>query len=225
MININALFDISYGLYIICSGDKNKANGFISNTVFQVTSSPAKFALCCNKNNYTAEFIQKYGTFTVSVLEKEASSEIIGRFGYKSGRDIDKLHGTQVKYGETGTPIVLNESIAYLECKVCETIDVGTHWMFIGELISSEVIDESKEPITYMYYRNVKKGVSPKNAPTYVDPELLAKPAGIPSKKYKCLACGYIYDDAFEDVKFEDLPKNWTCPVCSASKSDFEEIG
>ena len=224
MINIDALFDISYGLYIVCSGDSKKGNGFISNTVFQVTSKPAKFAICCNKNNYTAEFIKTYGTFSVSVLEKDVSSETIGHYGYKSGRDIDKLRGFKVKYGETGAPIVLNDSIAYLECKVCETIDVGTHLMFIGELVSSEVIDENKEPITYLYYRNVRKGVSPKNAPTYVDPELVTKGNLNTSKTYKCMACGYVYDEADEGVKFEDLPDNWTCPVCGAPKSDFEEI-
>ena len=80
---------------IVCSGDKNKGNGFISNTVFQVTAEPAKFAVCCNKNNFTAEFIQKYRAFSVSVLNKNASSEIIGSFGYKSGKDFDKMAGNE----------------------------------------------------------------------------------------------------------------------------------
>jgi flavin reductase (DIM6/NTAB) family NADH-FMN oxidoreductase RutF/rubredoxin len=224
MINTDALFDISYGLYIVCSGDKNKGNGFISNTVFQVTSKPAKFAVCCNKNNYTADFIKNYGAFSVSVLGKNASSETIGHFGYKSGRDIDKLGGYMVKYGETGSPIVLNDSIAYLECKVCETIDVGTHLMFIGELISSVITDENDEPITYLYYRNVRKGVSPKNAPTYIDPDLVTNVNVKTSKAFKCMVCGYIYDEADEDVKFGDLPDDWICPVCSSPKSDFKEI-
>ena len=73
MINFEALFKISYGLYIVCSGDKTKGNGFISNTVFQVTAEPARFAACCNKNNYTAEFIQKTGVFSVSVLHQDTS--------------------------------------------------------------------------------------------------------------------------------------------------------
>ena len=148
MITIEALFKISYGLYIVSSGDKDHGNGFISNTVFQVTAEPARFAACCNKNNYTVEFITRTGAFSVSVLHQEASPDLFGRFGYKSGKDFDKLAGIHVKYGETGVPIVLNDSIAYLECKVVQTVDVGTHFMFIGELMHAEILDDAKEPLT-----------------------------------------------------------------------------
>lgn len=225
MINFEALFNITYGLYIVCSGDKNKGNGFISNTVFQVTAEPAKFAASCNKNNYTAEFIQKTGAFSVSILHTDASSDIIGKFGYKSGKDFNKMDDIQLKYGDTGVPVVISDSIAYLECKVVQTIDVGTHLIFIGELINAELLDETKNPMTYLHYRQVKKGVAPKNAPTYIDKSKLeTKPKGIVSKKYKCTACGYIYDDAVESIKFEDLPENWECPVCGSEKSDFIEV-
>lgn len=225
MINFEALYKISYGLYIVCSGDKNRGNGFISNTVFQVTSEPAKFAVCCNKNNFTAEFIQKYGVFSVSILSVNASSEIFGRFGYQCGKDFDKMAGMHIKYGDTGVPIVINDSIAFLECKVGQTIDVGTHLMFIGELINAEILDDSKEPMTYLYYRQVRKGVAPKNAPTYIDKSKLGlNTKGSLLKKYKCPVCGYIYDEAIESVKFEDLPDSWVCPVCGSEKSDFIEI-
>ena len=99
MINFEALFKISYGMYIVCAGDKTHGNGFISNTFFQVTAEPPRFAACCNKDNFTAEFIKKHGSFSVSVLSKDASPNIFGRFGYKSGRDINKLEGMSVKYG------------------------------------------------------------------------------------------------------------------------------
>lgn len=225
MLNFEALFKISYGLYIVCSGDKNKGNGFISNTVFQVTAEPAKFAACCNKNNYTAEFIKKYGAFSVSVLNQNASSGIFGTYGYKSGKDIDKMAGMSLKYGDTGVPIVTNESIAYLECKVVQTVDVGTHLMFIGELVNADILDDTKEPLTYLYYRQVKKGIAPKNAPTYIDKSKLESKAKAPSmKKYKCTACGYIYDDAVEGIKFETLPDDWVCPACGSEKADFIEI-
>src|ERR1035437_9882448 len=101
MINFETLFRISYGLYIVSSGDKNRGNGFISNTVFQVTSEPPKFAICCNKDNYTAEFIIRTGTFSVSVLHTAASPDLFGRFGYKTGKDFNKLEGLNVKYGES----------------------------------------------------------------------------------------------------------------------------
>ena len=225
MINFEALYKISYGLYIVCSGDKSKGNGFISNSIFQVTSEPARFASCCNKDNYTAQFIQKTGAFSVSVLHRDTPPEIFGRFGYKSGKDFNKLEGMLVRYGETGVPIVLNDSIAFLECKVIQTIDVGTHFLFIGELLQSEILDDTLDPITYLYYRQVKKGVAPKNAPTYIDKSKLEKKTIDPSfKKYKCSACGYIYDEAKENVKFTDLPDDWVCPVCGTAKEDFMEI-
>jgi flavin reductase (DIM6/NTAB) family NADH-FMN oxidoreductase RutF/rubredoxin len=225
MINFEALFRISYGLYIVSSGDKNHGNGFISNTVFQVSAEPIKFAACCNKNNYTAEFITKTGVFAVSVLHKDTSPELFGRFGYKSGKDIDKLEGMKVIYGETGVPIVLNDCIAFVECRVVQTTDVGSHLIFIGELVQSEIIDDSQEPITYLYYRQVKKGVAPKNAPTYIDKSRFESgKQSTPAKKYKCGACGYVYDESTEMIKFADLPTDWICPVCGSEKSEFFEI-
>ena len=225
MINYEAFFKISYGLYIVCSGDKNKGNGYVSNTVFQVTSDPPRFAACCNKNNLTAEFIQKNQAFSVSILDQNASSELIGKFGYKSGNDIDKMTGTQVAYGETGVPIVLDNCISFFECKVVQTVDVGTHLMFIGEVVNAEVVDGTKDALTYSYYRQVKKGLSPKNAPTYIDKSKLETKTDNPTaKKYKCPACGYIYDDAVESIKFIYLPDDWVCPACGTEKSDFIEL-
>jgi len=225
MINYEALFKLTYGLYIVSSGDKNQGSGFISNTFFQVTSEPPRFASCCNKVNFTAELIQKTKAFSVSVIHQEASADIIGRFGYKSGRDFDKMEGMDVKYGETGVPIILNDAIAILECKVIQTIDVGTHLMFIGELIQSEMLDDAKKALTYLYYREVKKGFSPKNAPTYIDKSKLeVKASKTKAARHKCTACGYIYDDAVEKIRFADLPDNWVCPVCGSEKEDFIEI-
>jgi len=183
VINFEAFFKVSYGLYVVCSGDKNLGNGFISNTVFQVTAEPAKFAVCCNKNNYTAEFIQRYNAFSVSVLEQNVSSDLIGSFGYKTGKEFDKMAGRSVRYGDTGVPILLNESIAFFEFKLLQTIDAGTHLIFIGELVNAEIIDNSKEPLTYLYYRQVKKGFAPKNAPTYIDKSKLAKPTNVALSK------------------------------------------
>jgi flavin reductase (DIM6/NTAB) family NADH-FMN oxidoreductase RutF/rubredoxin len=225
MIQFEALFKISYGLYIVSSGNKNRGNGFISNTFLQVTSEPPRFASCCNKDNFTAEMIKETGAFSVSVIHKDTDPEIIGRFGYKSGKDTDKLSGLNVKYGETGVPIVLNDCIAFLECKVVQTIDVGTHYMFIGQLIQSEIIDDTKDALTYLHYRQVRKGVAPKNAPTFIDKSKLeANLTETVFKKFECTACGYIYDEADEDVRFTDLPDDWVCPVCGSEKSDFIEI-
>jgi flavin reductase (DIM6/NTAB) family NADH-FMN oxidoreductase RutF/rubredoxin len=225
MIQVEALFQISYGLYIVSSGNKTKGNGYISNTVFQVTAEPPQFAASCNKDNYTSKFITESGTFAVSVLHNDTDPDIIGRFGYKCGRDFDKLEGMKVKYGETGVPIVMNDCIAFLEFKVVQTIDAGTHLIFIGELIQAEVVDNTREAITYLHYRRVRKGLSPKNAPTYIDKSKTdAKPVGSGLKKFECTACGYVYDEAEQEVRFADLPEDWICPVCASEKSDFIEI-
>jgi flavin reductase (DIM6/NTAB) family NADH-FMN oxidoreductase RutF/rubredoxin len=225
MIDFNAFYKITYGLFIVSSGNKIKGNGFISNTVFQVTSDPPRFAVCCNKNNFTAGLIEKTGAFSISVLEQETSPDILGRFGFKSGRDFDKMEGMSVKYGQTDVPIVLNASLAYLECNVVQTVDTGTHMMYIGELIQSVLLDNTKEPLTYLYYRQVKKGTAPKNAPTYIDKAKLETAESEGSyKKYKCSVCGYIYDEAEEKTKFKDLPADWICPICGSEKSDFIEV-
>lgn len=174
MINYEALFNVSYGMYIVCSGSSKAGNGYISNTVFQVTSDPPKFATACNKENFTAGIISKTGAFSVTVLSNTVAPEIFGRFGYRSGSDYGKLQGMSVKYGETGVPIVLNDAVAVFECRLTDTVDAGTHLIFIGEIIHSEVIDGSAEPLTYLQYRKVRKGSAPKNAPTYIDRSKLA---------------------------------------------------
>ena len=225
MIDFEAFYKITYGLFIVSSGDAVKGNGFISNTVFQVTADPPQFAVACNKKNFTAGLISQKKAFSVSILEQDTAPNILGRFGFKSGRDFDKLEGMSVKYGETGVPIVLNASIAFLECTVVNTVDTGSHMIFIGELVQSVQLDKNKDPLTYIYYRQVRKGEAPANAPTYIDKSKFQvnKPAGN-FKKYKCTSCGYLYDEENENVRFSDLPDNWTCPVCGTEKSDFIEV-
>ncbi len=230
MINYNAFFKISYGLYIVSSGNESVKNGFISNSVFQVTAEPPQFAACCNKDNHTAEIIAATGNYTISVLHEETKKELIGQFGYKSGRDIDKFQEIEFSTGETGAPVVTEETIAIIECKVVQTFDVGSHLIFIGEVVSSEVLNEKGAPMTYSTYREKYKGVAPKNAPTYIDRKNLSgqkKPSTLP--KYRCPACGYIYDPAKGDpdsgiepgTAFDDLPDDWICPLCGTEKADF----
>ena len=170
MIDYEVLFRISYGLYIVCSGDKSRGNGYICNTVFQITSDPPKFTVVCNKNNYTAEFIRNSGVFSVSVLNENAAPELFGRFGFRSGREMDKLEGMNVVYGETGAPIVMNDALAFLEFRLNQTVDAGTHFLFIADLVRAEMMDATMEPLTYLAYHQVRKGFAPKNAPTYIEP-------------------------------------------------------
>ncbi len=228
--NIEAYFRITYGLYVVSSVLDNKLNGYISNTVFQVTAEPARFAIACSKNNYTAEMIGKSKVFSISVLQKETRADIIGTFGYRSGRDTEKFTKCDYKQGKTGAPILLDDTIAWFECEVVQTVDTGTHLLFIGEVVDGDLLVASEDPLTYAYYREVKKGKAPKNAPTYIDAEKLKQqiqPAS--SDKYYCTACGYIYDPEKGDpehgfpagTRFEDLPETWICPVCGTEKIDF----
>ncbi|MCL1865013.1 MAG: rubredoxin [Spirochaetes bacterium] len=228
-INVEAFFKISYGLYVVSSGSGSKINGYVSNAVFQVTSEPAQFAICCNKNNFTAELIKESKLLSISVLKKDTDSKLLGVFGYKSGRDIDKFENVKYMTGVTGVPILLEDTIAWFECKVTQTIDFGTHLLFSAEIIENNLIDSSGEPLTYAYYRDIKKGVSPKNAPTYIDKGHV-QAAISDAKKYKCQICGYIYDPAAGDPEhnisagtdFAALSDDWACPVCGVDKSNFE---
>jgi flavin reductase (DIM6/NTAB) family NADH-FMN oxidoreductase RutF/rubredoxin len=230
-----ALQKCSYGVYVVCAKKDGKFNGQIVNTVFQITSEPPIVSVSINKQNLTHEYIQAGKVFTVSVLSEEAPMPFIGHFGFKSGREIDKLATVEHKIGVTGAPIVVENSLSYLECEVVGSMDVGTHTVFVGKIVAAEVLAEGT-PMTYEYYHKIKGGKSPKNAPTYVKEEApAAKPAEktVSGKaKYSCSVCGYVYDpeqgDPSSGVKpgtpFEELPDSWVCPVCGAPKSSFERV-
>jgi flavin reductase (DIM6/NTAB) family NADH-FMN oxidoreductase RutF/rubredoxin len=226
--NLKAIQKICYGMYIISSEKEGKLNGQIANTAFQITSEPPTIAISINKLNLTHEYIMKSKVFTISILSNEAPMTLIGNFGFKSGRDIDKFKDVKFKTGLTGTPIILEYTVGYLECEVIGVTDVGTHSIFIGRVVDCNTLNDG-EPMTYAYYHQIKGGKSPKTAPTYVKEE---EPGGKPAaaSKYKCNICGYVYDPANGDsdagikagTAFEELPENWVCPVCGASKSEFQ---
>ena len=166
--NLKALYKLGYGLYIVCSRKGNKLNGQIANTVFQITSEPPTIAVSINKNNLTHDFIEESRTFVASVLSQDTPLSFIGHFGFKSGRDIDKFKGINYKIDITQSPVVTDNTLAYIEAKVIQEVDVGTHTIFIGELVGADVLREG-EPMTYAYYHQVKRGTTPKTAPSYVE--------------------------------------------------------
>ena len=229
--NTKALYDISYGLYLVSSKMDDKLNGQIANTVIQVCSEPVKISVAINKNNYTHEFITGSKAFSVSILDKNTPLSFIGDFGFKCGRDVDKFKTINFKLTENGLPVVIDNTLSYLEARVLNEVDVGTHTLFIGELIGAEVLKEG-EPMTYAYYHQVKRGTTPKSAPSYVEEKKDEKEEKTEMAKYKCKICGYIYDPAAGDpdngvkpgTAFEDIPDDWVCPVCGAAKEDFEKI-
>ena len=167
--NIKALFKLGYGVYVVTSKTSGRINGQIANTVFQVTSDPPTIAVSINKHNLTHEFIKESRVFAASVLCEETPLTFIGTFGFKSGRDIDKFEGINFKLGETGAPIVLDNAVSYIEAKVTKEVDVGTHTIFIGEVVNADMVEEHKVCMTYDYYHQIKGGKTPKTAATYIE--------------------------------------------------------
>jgi flavin reductase (DIM6/NTAB) family NADH-FMN oxidoreductase RutF/rubredoxin len=233
--DLKALYLCSYGLYVVSSKDNGKRNGQIVNTVFQVTAEPPRIAVSINKSNLTHEYVSKSMVFTVSILSTDAPMPFIGKWGFKSGRDIDKFKGAHFKVGRTGAPILLDYTLAYIEVEVDTTLDMDTHTLFVGRVVDCEVVSEG-EPMTYTYYHNVKMGKTPEKAATYVKEEGPTEKPGpeegemAAGKKFRCTVCGYIYNPEEGDpdngippgTAFEALPADWVCPVCGVGKDQFE---
>ncbi|MDS1030738.1 flavin reductase [Bacillota bacterium LX-D] len=150
-----AIFKISYGLYIVGSPKDGKVNGQVCNTAFQITSDPMRMALGVNKVNLTAEHILASGVFSINILGQDGHS-LVRRFGYRSGRELDKFKGIKYTLGKTGSPLLEN-CIGYLECKVIKDkiVDCGTHWLFVADVISGKLLN-NVEPMTYEYFRRTK---------------------------------------------------------------------
>ena len=227
--NKTAFFKLSYGLCIITAGrGDGKHNGQIANTVFQVTSEPATIAVSINKLNYTHECIAESKCFAVSILEEAAPMTLIGQFGFKCGRDFNKFNGIAVRTGQTGVPIVTDHACAFIEAKVINAFDCGTHTIFLGKVLECDLL-AGGEPMTYAYYHQIKGGTAPKTAPTYqAETPKPGAPAAAKAVRYRCLLCAYLYDPEGPDSKhphtpFEDLPETWNCPVCGAPKKQFEK--
>ncbi|MEW6536937.1 MAG: flavin reductase family protein [Candidatus Auribacterota bacterium] len=170
-LDTRALRMLTYGLYVVTSHLGEKLNGLICDAAAQVARSPVRIAISISKNELTHECITQSGEFALSVLEESTPMTFIGLFGFKSGRDIDKLSRVAFKRGTTtGCPIVTEHSLAALEAKVFQQVDVGSHTLFIGDVVSSEILKEGK-PLTYTYYREHLKGKTPEKAPTYIKEE------------------------------------------------------
>ena len=226
--NPKALYQISYGLYVVSSRKENKFNGQIANTVFQITSEPPTIAVSINKQNLTHQFIKESQKFAVSVLSKDTQMKFIGHFGFKSGRELDKFKDVNYKIGDNDIPIVLDNAIAYLVAQVIKEVDMGTHTIFMGKVVEAEIL-KNEEPMTYAYYHEVKQGKAPKTAPTYMKEETKEEVENM--VKYRCKVCGYVYEpekgDPESGIKlgtpFEELPEDWVCPICGAGKEEFEK--
>lgn len=215
MIDKKAFHRFSSGLYLLSTTFEGKKSGCIINTALQVTSTPAQISVTVNKNNYTEQLMEKSGVFSVAALNEEADMDIIGVFGFKSGKDVDKFAGFEVKEDINGVPYINEKSAARFSCKIVNTLDVGTHVIFVGEVIESEVM--SGNPMTYSYYRQVVKGGTPANASSYIPEDSKEEHKGTKIVGYRCTVCGYVH-------KSDTLPADFVCPVCGKGAEVFVPI-
>ena len=200
--DMSALFKIGYGLYVITTNDGRRDNGMIVNTVSQVTNSPNRIAVCINKQNYTHHVVQQSGVMNLNCLSVEAPFSVFERFGFQSGRNVDKFEGSdfEVLRSDNGLRFLSKYINAMMSLKVESYVDLDTHGMFICTVTEARVLSD-KETMTYNYYQsNVKP-----------------KPKTEGKKGWVCKICGYVYEG-------EELPEDFICPLCKHGAADFEPI-
>ena len=163
--NKSAFHQLSYGVYIVSTWDNGRPTGCTANSAMQITSEPATIAVSINHDNYTNHCIQESGRFAISVLGETSDPAIIGNFGFKSGRDVNKFD--EVTSVMRGYMPVVADACAYMVCEVIDKMETSTHTVFLGKVVDADILKKDT-PMTYSYYHNVIKGKSPKNAPTYI---------------------------------------------------------
>ncbi len=198
-LDLTALFNIGYGLYVVTSNDGKKDNGLIVNTVIQVTSTPNQVAVTINKSNYSHDIIKSSKKLNVNCLSTDAPFSIFERFGFCSGREVDKFVNFDYLRSNNGLIYLKQYANAFMSLNVENYIDLGTHGMFICTIEEAKVLSKV-ETMTYTYYH---KNVKPKPQPTR-------------KKGYMCKICGYVHEG--------ELTPDFTCPLCKHGASDFEEI-
>lgn len=196
-----ALFKIGYGLYVLTAHENGKDNGCIINTVMQVTSDPCMVAIAVNKQNYTNEMISRTRKFNISTLAEGVGFDLFKRFGFQSGRNIDKFESFyDTKRSPNGLLYITQNTNSFMSAYVQQEIDLGTHTMFLGQLVGAECLSDVPT-VTYDFYQ---KNIKPK-------PEKSEKHG------WRCKICGYVYEG-------EDLPSDFICPWCKHGVQDFEKI-
>lgn len=204
MIEKEAMYKLTYGLFVLTTTDGEKQNGCIVNTVSMITDSPKRITVFVNNANYSAELLKKTGVFNVSVLTESAPFDIFKQFGFSSGRDTDKFAGGRYATSENGLYYLPEHTNAVLSAKVVDSYDYGSHTLFVAEVTEAKTLSSEKS-VSYEYYLN---HIKPK-------PEAKKESAG---KKWVCKICGYVYEG-------EELPSDYICPICKHPAEDFELIG
>lgn len=198
----NAMFKLTYGLFVVTAREGEKDNGCIINTVSQVTVAPNRITVAINKQNYTHDMIMNTGIFNVSVLTEQSKFATYKNFGFQSGRDVDKFEKVSFKRAENSVVYLTEETNAYICGKVVEMVDLGTHTLFIADVTDARVLSEEAS-VTYDYYhKNIKE---------------MPKQVENTKKGWICTICGYVYEG-------EELPADFICPLCKHGVEDFKRI-
>ncbi len=205
--NLESFFKLTYGLYIVSSAFEENRSGCVVNTLSQVTAEPIQLTVAIHKDNFTAQLIQKSQRFNGVALTQGVPMEQIRRFGFQSGRDVDKFAGIPLAFDAAGIPYPTQSVAAMFSCKVVDQLDLGSHLLFVGLAEQGELL--SNEPVlTYTDYHMVKKEQTPPKASSYQAPK---------KQGWRCKICGYVYEG-------DTLPEGFICPVCKKDASFFEKL-
>ena len=206
--NRKAFNRINYGLFIIGAQGESQPQGCVVNSLHQVTSSqPYKFSLTVNKSNETYKAIEAKGSFSATVLAKDAPKDLVDLFGYKSGRVVNKFDGFEVETDAAGNPFIRDHALARFSCKVVEKLDLGSYVLYIADTQEAEVLGEGPA-LTVDDYKN-GGGSTPAAATVYRTLE--------GNEGWRCTVCGYVADK-------EELPDGYQCPICRANKDKFVKV-
>ncbi len=200
MIDNTAMFQLSYGLFVLIAREGDFDSGCIINTAQQVTDTPLRLTVTVNKANHTHDMILRTGEFNLSVIDESADFDLFRRFGFQSGRDTDKFAGFPKPRTENGIVYVENACNAVISCKLFHSVDLGTHTMFIVDVTEAKVLRDTPSA-TYAYYF------------AHIKPQPEAKK----KKGWVCKICGYVYEG-------EELPADFICPLCKHGVQDFEPL-
>ena len=196
------MYNLSYALFVLTARDGEKDNGCIINTVCQVASEPNRISISVNKKNYTHDMILKTGVFNVSILDEKAKFGTFQHFGFRSGRDEDKTVGVELARSGNGLYYLADEEVnGYISAKVIQSIDLGSHTLFIADVTDGAVLGDTPSATYAYYFANIKP-----------------KPEKRSKKGWVCIICGYIYEG-------EVLPPDFICPICKHPASDFRPVG
>lgn len=208
-----AMYKLSYGLFVLTTKVGDKVNGCITNTGIQVTSSPNRIAFAVNKANLTHDMLLESGVFNLSVISESAPFSLFERFGFQSGRDVDKFSGfSSYETDDLGVPYILEGTNSYISGKVYQTVDLGSHTLFICDVTGSYSVS-SDPSATYEYYQ---ANIKPKPS-SFAVGDSVGSLEKTSRTVWRCTVCGYEWEG-------EELPDDFVCPLCKHPKADFEKV-